>query len=48
MFIYIFISIFKKIKENSMRQTTYTTSPMNQQNWNDRSMSKSLEDTDVG
>jgi hypothetical protein len=31
-----------------MRQFTHTTSPMNQQNWNDRSMSKSLEDTDVG
>ncbi len=45
---YVFISIFKKIKENSMRQTTYTTSPMNQQNWNDRSMSICLGDTDVG
>lgn len=31
-----------------MRQFIYTTSPMNQQNWNERAMSKSLEDTDVG
>ena len=31
-----------------MRQLQHTTSPMNQQNWNDRSMSICLEDTDVG
>jgi hypothetical protein len=38
----------KKIKQNSMRQNLYTTSPMNQQNWNEQPMSNSLEDTDVG
>lgn len=31
-----------------MRQTIYTTSPMNQQNWNEQPMSICLDDTDVG
>ncbi len=31
-----------------MRQTIHTTSPMNQQNWNERPMSICLDDTDVG
>ena len=31
-----------------MRQLQHTTSPMNQQNWNDSSMSICLDDTDVG
>ena len=38
----------KKIKQNSMRQNLYTTSPMNQQNWNDRSMYLSLGDINHG
>ena len=38
----------KKIKQNSMRQTIYTTWPMNQQNWNEQPMSICLDDTDVG
>ena len=31
-----------------MRQTIHTTSPMNQQNWNEQPMSICLDDTDVG
>jgi hypothetical protein len=38
----------EKIKQNSMRQLIHTTSPMNQQNWNEGSMSICLDDTDVG
>ena len=31
-----------------MRQTIHTTSPMNQQNWNEQPMSICFDDTDVG
>ena len=31
-----------------MRQFIHTTSPMNQQNWNEQPMSNGLDDTDVG
>jgi hypothetical protein len=38
----------EKVKQNSMRQNLYTTSPMNQQNWNDRPMSICLGDINHG
>ena len=38
----------EKIKQNSMRQTIYTTSPMNQQNWSNRPMSICLGDINHG
>jgi hypothetical protein len=34
----------EKVKQNSMRQNLYITSPMNQQNWNNRPMSICLSE----
>ena len=45
-YIYLYVSLLKerKIKQNSMRQNLYITSPMNQQNWNNRPMSICLSE----